>query len=189
VHSGQEQHIIFIGLPGVGKTTIGEAVASRLGRVFLDFDFEIERRTGMSVAEIFLKRGEQEFRELEMALSGELAVVPQGMVLAPGGGWVANRRAYSLLRSRGRIVYLRAAPATVLERLGPGLASRPLLLGEDPLAALEGLYGSRRVFYEAADVAIDTDALTPQQVTDVVVDLVRRFEPAYRLGLGNPEVE
>src|SRR6478609_11513945 len=73
-------HLILVGLPGVGKTTIGRAAARELGRSFLDFDQEIERRAGMDVREIFRLKGEDHFRELERALSQELSTTG-GMVL------------------------------------------------------------------------------------------------------------
>ena len=66
-------HLILVGLPGVGKTTIGRAVARKLGRPFLDFDQEIERRSGMDVREIFRLKGEEHFREMEFTLTKELS--------------------------------------------------------------------------------------------------------------------
>jgi shikimate kinase len=82
-------HLILVGLPGSGKTTIGAMLAERLGRTFLDFDAEIERREGMPVASIFAQRGEQAFRVLERKLTEELRDVGN-MVVAPGGGWAAD---------------------------------------------------------------------------------------------------
>ncbi|HKN58339.1 MAG TPA: shikimate kinase, partial [Gemmatimonadaceae bacterium] len=81
--------MILVGLPGVGKTTIGRAAARRLGRQFLDFDLEIERRAGMEVREIFRLRGEDQFRSMEFALTQELSETG-GMVLSPGGGWITQ---------------------------------------------------------------------------------------------------
>ena len=77
-------HLVLVGLPGSGKSTVGRAVAKRLSRPFLDFDAELERRAGISVARIFAERGEAAFRGLEYSLTQELAAAPP-MVLAPGG--------------------------------------------------------------------------------------------------------
>ena len=78
-------HIILVGLPGAGKSTVGALLGAKLGRTFLDFDAEIERREGMTIAQIFGERGEGSFRELERKLTAELKDLGN-MVLAPGGG-------------------------------------------------------------------------------------------------------
>jgi shikimate kinase len=163
-------HLIFVGLPGVGKTTIGKAVARRLGRQFLDFDQEIERRSGMAVREIFRVKGEEHFRDLEFALTRELSITG-GMVLSPGGGWIAQQRSVELLRSTGRIIYLRASPEAVARRLRR-VETRPLLAGRDPVVALRELYEKRRALYETADTVLDTETLARQQLIAKVVELV-----------------
>ena len=83
-------HLILVGLPGSGKTAVGEALAERLNRSFLDFDREIERRESSSISEIFAVRGEPYFRQQEIALTLELRQCGN-MVVAPGGGWVTNK--------------------------------------------------------------------------------------------------
>ena len=162
-------HLILVGLPGVGKTTIGRAAARRLGRDFLDFDQEIERRAGMDVREIFRLKGEDHFRELEFALTKELST-SGGMVLAPGGGWITQQRSVELLRSAGRIIYLRASPEAVAKRLRR-VETRPLLAGRDPVVALRDLYEKRRALYETADTVLDTESLMRQQLIAKVVEL------------------
>jgi shikimate kinase len=162
-------HLILVGLPGVGKTTIGKAVARRLGRQFLDFDQEIERRSGMEVREIFRVKGEEHFREMEFALTKELSVT-SGMVLSPGGGWITQQRSVELLRSNGRIIYLRASPEAVARRLRR-VETRPLLAGRDPVVALRELYQKRRALYETADAVLDTERLARQQLIAKAVEL------------------
>jgi len=162
-------HLILVGLPGVGKTTIGRAAARRLGRSFLDFDQEIERRVGLEVREIFRVQGEERFRALEFALTQELSG-SGGMVLSPGGGWITHARSVELLRSAGRIIYLRASPEAVARRLRR-VETRPLLAGRDPIVALRELYEKRRALYETADVVLDTERLVRQQLIAKVVEL------------------
>ncbi|HEX9384186.1 MAG TPA: shikimate kinase [Gemmatimonadaceae bacterium] len=162
-------HLILVGLPGVGKTTIGKAVARRLGRQFLDFDQEIERRSGMEVREIFRLKGEEHFREMEFALTKELSG-SGGMVLSPGGGWIAQQRSVELLRSNGRIIYLRASPEAVARRLRR-VETRPLLAGRDPVVALRELYQKRKALYETADAVLDTERLARQQLIAKAVEL------------------
>lgn len=170
-------HLILVGLPGAGKSTVGPLVASALGVPFLDLDLEIERRTGRTVAAQFLTEGEAAFRAREAALSAELATASgQGaaMVLAPGGGWLANVDASAPLRRVGRLVYLRVAPAVALTRLGEARRGRPLLAGDAPLAALEALLARRRAAYETADHTVDVDALTPAEAAAAVVAALGR---------------
>jgi shikimate kinase len=162
-------HLILVGLPGVGKTTIGKAAARRLGRTFLDFDREIERRSGMEVREIFRLKGEEHFRAMESALTDELST-SGGMVLSPGGGWITQTGSVELLRSTGRIIYLRASPEAVARRLRR-VETRPLLAGRDPVVALRELYEKRRELYETADVILDTERLVKQQLITKIVEL------------------
>ena len=162
-------HLILVGLPGVGKTTIGRWAARELRRPFMDFDAEIERREGNPVREIFRLRGEEHFRALEAELTRELSATG-GMVLSPGGGWITQAASVELLRSAGRIIYLRAAPETVARRLRR-VETRPLLAGRDPLVALSELYEKRRAAYETADAVLDTEKLSRQELVARVVEL------------------
>jgi shikimate kinase len=165
--SGTPGHLILVGLPGAGKTTVGRAVAEKLGRPFLDFDEEIERRKGVRVADIFGRRGESYFRSLERALTEELVAAP-AMVLAPGGGWITVPGVVALLRPPGRIIHLRVRPETAIVRLGKNMADRPLLRVPDPLAALQHLLERREPYYRCADAVLDVDLLDVQQVTEIV---------------------
>jgi len=162
-------HLILVGLPGVGKTTIGRAAAKHLGRRFIDFDQEIERRAGLDVREIFRLKGEEHFRQLEFDLTQELSGT-SGMILSPGGGWITQTRSVELLRAAGRIIYLRASPEAVARRLRR-VETRPLLAGRDPVVALTELYDRRRALYETADVVLDTERLARQQLIAKVVEL------------------
>jgi shikimate kinase len=162
-------HLILVGLPGVGKSTIGRAAARQLGRPFLDFDQEIERRSGMSIREIFRLKGEDHFRAQEFELTKELSATG-GMVLSPGGGWITQEGSVELLRSAGRIIYLRASPDAVAKRLRR-VETRPLLAGRDLVVALRELYAKRRALYETADMVLDTERLARQQLVAKLVEL------------------
>lgn len=164
-------HLVLVGLPGSGKTTVGAMVAQRLGRTFLDFDAEIERREGMPIALIFGERGEQAFRQLERKLTEEVKEFGN-MVLAPGGGWIADPEVVALIRPPAVMVYLRVRPETALKRLGSTAGGRPLLNRPDPLGELQKLFEARRALYQAADVEIGVELLTPEQVTEQIVTKV-----------------
>jgi len=173
-------HVVLVGLPGAGKSTVGPLVAAQLGRPFLDFDAELERRAGRSVAEQFAEQGEAAFRAAEAALSGELATAAPA-VLAPGGGWIANVPARMALAGAGptiaRTVYLRVRAATAARRLAADGAVRPLVAGApDPMLAVAELLARRGPLYEAADGAVDADEAEPDAVAAAVVALVRAWE-------------
>lgn len=163
-------HLVLVGLPGAGKSTIGRAVAERLSRTFLDFDQEIERREGKSIVEIFGEKGEGYFRGLERALTEELRL-SGNMVLAPGGGWVTNPEVVSLLRPPARLIYLRVRPETALKRLGGERSTRPLLMRPDPVGELRRLLTARRAAYEAADHVIEAELLGVEDVIKRVASL------------------
>ena len=145
-------------------------VSEICGRTFLDFDAEIERREGMAVTQIFGEFGEAHFRDRERALTEELRATG-GMILAPGGGWIANPDVVALLRPPGRLVYLRVNPETALKRMGARQELRPLLMRANPLDELRKLYQARHLLYEGADFVIDSQHITLKEVTEQVVAL------------------
>jgi shikimate kinase len=165
------EHLILVGLPGAGKSTVGPGLAERLGREFLDLDTEIEWRAGRPVPVIIRQDGEAAFRELEHMLTAELATA-EPAVLAPGGGWVTRPDTVALLRPPSKLVHLAVTPETAIRRLGSNRAARPLLDGSDPLAALSALEAARRAAYVAADWVVNTELLTVQRVIDIIVELV-----------------
>ena len=161
-------HLILVGLPGAGKSTVGSVLARELGRTFLDFDAEIARREGMTIAEIFATKGEPTFRQLEHGLTEELKDMG-GMVLAPGGGWVARPETVALLRPPSRMIYLRIRPRTAINRMGRSVAGRPLLSRPNPVAELERLLNERRIAYESADYVVDVERVAVSEVVRRII--------------------
>jgi shikimate kinase len=163
-------HLILIGLPGSGKTTVGQAVAASTGRTFLDLDQEIERREGRSIGQIFGENGEVYFRKRERELTEELTFFGN-MIISPGGGWVTQPENLRLVRPPARLVYLRVRPSTALERLGPMRTIRPLLMRPNPLAELERLLEARHEAYESADHVVNAELYDQQRVIEKVMEL------------------
>jgi shikimate kinase len=163
-------HLILVGLPGSGKTAVGEALAERLTRSFLDFDREIERRESASIAEIFGVRGEAYFRQQEIELTLELRQCGN-MIVAPGGGWVTNKGVVEIVRPPARLVYLRVKPETALKRLGSQSGARPLLSRPDPLGQLRRLLAERETLYAQADHEMSVEVLDVKRVVDKLVEL------------------
>jgi shikimate kinase len=159
-------HIILVGLPGSGKSTVGPLLAAELKAPFVDLDHEVERRQRMSVADIFASRGEQEFRAMEHAITLELAQRPPS-VIAPGGGWIVDEANVSAIRPPARMIHLVVSVSTALKRLGPDIDKRPMLAGPAGPAAkgrLEAIAAARMPLYSRADAEISTENVTPQQV-------------------------
>ncbi|MEP6836122.1 MAG: shikimate kinase [Gemmatimonas sp.] len=168
-------HLVLVGLPGAGKSTVGRAVARKLRRRFVDFDTELELREGKTVPELFAERGEPAFRALEVALTRELANT-EPSVFSPGGGWITNPHVVELIRPPGRIIHLRVSPAAALKRLGSARVSRPLLMESDPAAVLDRLWALRERLYASADGEVDTEVVDFQHVADKVVLLAQALD-------------
>jgi shikimate kinase len=155
---------------GAGKTSVGELLAQRLGRPFLDVDAWIEDEEGVSIATIFETRGEAAFRNLEARVLESFLANTVASVLSVGGGAVVDARNRDALSSHGQVVWLRATDATLANRVGDGVG-RPLLAGKDAATELARIALDRSPMYtEVADVIVDVDDLTPNDVVDRVVD-------------------
>src|SRR4029453_5422556 len=131
---------------GSGKTAGGGAPARRRGLPFADSDAEIESRTGVDIAYIFEREGEEGFRIREKDVLDELSR-RSGVVVATGGGAVLDAQTRTRLRERGRVVYLRASIKQQLARTRHG-PHRPLLNNADPRGTLERLMAVRAPLYE-----------------------------------------
>ncbi len=152
---------------GAGKTTIGRALARNRGWAFVDSDAQVEARAGRTVAEIWAAEGEPGFRALESAALLEALAATEPAVIAAAGGTVLDRSNWELLRSHRPVVWLRADPDTLAQRLGEG-SGRPLLAAE-PATALKSLAAVREPLYaEVADVTIDVDLLEPARVVELI---------------------
>jgi shikimate kinase len=169
------RHLVLIGLMGAGKSTIGEACAIRLGRPFVDTDRVVEALTGRTVAEIFTTGGEAAFRDLERQAVADACLSPEPLVISCGGGAVLDRENRSQMRASGTVVWLRASPAVLAERVSPNIADRPLLPADGAQDELERLAQLREPAYEAAaHVAVDTDNRSVDDVVDAVLEELAR---------------
>lgn len=157
--SERDRCVLLCGLMGSGKSRVGRALASRLGWDFVDTDERVERTAGMKIAEIFARDGEAAFRRLE---SEALAALPtQRCVVALGGGAVISAENRRVLREKGTLVWLDAAPETLVQRMGES-QKRPLLAGLDRaarVARVAALREERLSAYSDAAIRVVTDGL------------------------------
>lgn len=164
------RHLVLVGLMGVGKSTIGRALAERLGRRLVDTDSVIVERTGRTVREIFLDDGEAAFRSLEAEVLRESLAQAEPAVIAAAGGVVldpVNRR--TLLDADARVVWLVASPELLVDRVQGG-GHRPLL-DDDPAGTLAQMREDREALYrEVADAVVSVDH---RSVSDVVEAILR----------------
>jgi shikimate kinase len=163
--------LYLAGFMGVGKSTIGTLLAQRLGHTFLDLDDVIVEHVGMPIKDIFQIKGEKYFSEIEAQVLESVA--NDETVLALGGGTLMNQRSMELLKSRGIIVYLRASNETLVDRLRNEVQGRPLLRQTEPLEEIvESIMRERSSTYESADLIVDVDGLSAQEVTDTLFGMI-----------------
>lgn len=172
--------IIFVGLMGAGKTSIGRKVAAELGLPFTDSDHEIERVSRMSVPELFKTYGEPEFRALEQrVIHRVLENGPQ--VLSTGGGAFMNEQTRMAMEDAGVSVWLKADIGILMERVGKK-PTRPLLQDPDPRGVMERLMNERYPVYAMADVTVVSRDERKEVIVGEVIDQLCDY-----LGRDNPE--
>lgn len=159
-------NVSIIGMPGCGKSTVGAALAKRLGKKFVDLDAEIERRTGYTIPDIFAQEGEAAFRRYEADVLADIAK-GNSQVIACGGGVIKNPANSRALRQNGPVLWVRRP----LERLATG--GRPLSKGG---AALKQLEAERTPLYSAASTAVLENNGTLAEAVERAVELFKKDE-------------
>ncbi|MBI3072683.1 MAG: dephospho-CoA kinase [Deltaproteobacteria bacterium] len=159
-----ERRIVFLsGFMGSGKSTVGAALAKSMGMPFIDLDRVTEKLLGETIAASIQTRGETAFREVESRALKNVIGAPAGVV-ALGGGTLLAPSNRALARSRGVIVTLNVSEAIAVRRVAGGVA-RPLFR--------EGLLAERRAVYADADLCVDTDAQSADEVVATIAAWLR----------------
>lgn len=158
--------LVFVGAPGSGKTTIGKQLAEKLSVEFIDVDNEIEMDEKTTISEIFVKKGEAYFRQLERAKISELLNSFDG-VLSLGGGSVLDESTRQAL-AIAPVVWLKVSSGDASSRVGLGL-SRPVLMGNVRSTLVKLLEERTPLYEEVADWEIDTSGKSIERVVQEVL--------------------
>jgi len=147
--------VVLVGMMGVGKSSIGRRLASRLGIPFVDADAEIEKAAGMSISDIFARDGEAYFR------SGEARVIARLLdsgpqVLATGGGAFMNEATRAAIKTKGVSIWLSAEFDVLMRRIAKRKNERPMLQTDDPEETLRQLIAVRDPVYALADLTVQS---------------------------------
>ncbi len=165
------RNIFLIGPMGAGKSAVGRYLARTLHLSFVDSDDEIESRTGVDIAFIFEKEGEQGFRKREAAVIDDLSKI-DGVVLATGGGAVVDPENRSRLGGRGYVVYLYTSVDEQVSRTQRG-RKRPMLENDNPRGTLVELLAKRDPLYrEIADLVVETDGRKVKSVANEIIEQI-----------------
>lgn len=162
------RNIYFAGFMASGKTTISKQVAKKLSRPFYDLDEEVEKRSGMTIPEIFEKIGEDGFREYEKnTLKEIIAERPRNSIISLGGGTVIRKETVEIIKKNGMILVLEADIDTIYSRLRRSSTNRPLLNNsKDLMGTIKELMGQRKNIYRSvANMVINTSGKSALEVT------------------------
>jgi shikimate kinase len=171
-----KSNIALIGFMGSGKSTAGKVLAGKLKMDFIELDSMVEEKVGKSIAAIFKSDGEPAFRKLESQAANE-AAKSEMTVISCGGGVILDPANVKHLKKNALIIYLKAGPDVILERVKGSAAVRPLLESDDPSRAVSDLLTARsRLYEQAADLVIDTSHLNVDEVVSKIIRELPEYE-------------
>lgn len=173
--------VALIGLRGAGKSTLGRLAAERLGWPFVELNREIERESGLAVGEVFSLYGQDGYRRLEQAALERVIDRPGPVILATGGGIVADPMTFERLIAAFRTIWIRAEPAQHMARVRAQGDVRPMQNDRAAMAELETILASRTALYGRARATVDTshgglDASLERLVTAIAADALHPKE-------------
>lgn len=168
------EHVILIGFMGCGKSTVGYRLSYKLRKCLIDTDQLIEHREGMTISQMFQQKGEGYFRQKETQCLQSLADELGSRVVSLGGGTPVREENRAIIKSLGKVVYLKATPETIYSRVKHD-TKRPLLQCDNPIARIEALLKERGPIYESvADIVIEVDGKHIKQVVQEVAEAVSK---------------
>ena len=156
---------------GSGKTTLGEKLANKLGKVFFDLDAEIESIEKNKIAEIFQTKGEDYFRKLEREILQRITANKQDYVMSLGGGTPCFNDNIILINQSGTSIYLKYNTGMLVSRLVNSKTDRPLLKGlnkEEVYHFVTNKLKEREVFYNQSDFTLEGNNLKVEDIASLV---------------------
>lgn len=168
------------GFMAAGKSTIGPILANTLGWSFFDLDKEIEKHEGMKIIELFERKGEDYFRKIETTILKNLSENDES-IISLGGGAIASDVNFSIIKSTGKIIYLKSSPEMAYKRLR-FKKDRPAFVfdgvevptREQFLERINQLLDSRKQYYEQCDFIVDTDNQTVGKTVDIIANYINK---------------
>ena len=168
------------GFMTAGKSTIGPILANTLGWEFYDLDKEVEKKEGTKITELFNRRGEEYFRKSETEILRKLSGRNE-VIISLGGGAIASDENFRIIKSSGKIIYLKSSPEIVYKRLrfkrdrpafifeGDELPSK-----EEFLRRINELLEARKKYYEQCDFIVDTDTQKVGKTVDIIAKFINK---------------
>jgi shikimate kinase len=170
-------NVVLIGYRCSGKTEVGQSLAAKMNRPFVDTDGLIQQRSGSTIEAMVAARGWDDFRDRERLVVAEVSQ-RSPLVIATGGGAVLDGENVRNLRLKGWLVWLKAPARVLRERMGKDrrqAKGRPSLTDASPLDEIEAVLKQREPFYEkASDWAVDTAGLSIAEVTSLILDAYKK---------------
>jgi shikimate kinase len=171
--------IIFLaGFMASGKSTIGPILANTLGWNFFDLDRVIELKQDKKIVDIFAEKGEAGFRKLEREVLQKI-VKEENLIIALGGGTIADQKNINFIKKKGKIIFLEASPDSFYKRL-KFKSDRPMLKGKDENLLSQDelknriveILNYRKKYYDQADVSLQTDGMTIGKTVDAISKII-----------------
>ncbi len=169
LRKAEKLNLVLTGFMATGKTAVGEKLAERLNRSFIDTDQLIEEKLGMKIRDVFELYGEEFFRDRESEALASLAGYPAGsLVVATGGGALIREENRTLLKEQGLLILLTADPQEIIKRAAK-IRKRPLLDGSDPERKIKELLEERKEAYSSADLTVETTHKSVERVVEEIL--------------------
>jgi XRE family aerobic/anaerobic benzoate catabolism transcriptional regulator len=173
----RRRRIALVGLRGAGKSTLGGIIATRLGIPFVELDKEIERESGMPLTTLFDLYGQPAFRRLERRCLDRLIDDHKAIVIATGGSLVSEPATFERLLASCYTIWIKASPATHMERVVAQGDMRPMANNREAMADLQQILKVRDGLYRRADAQIDTTNAVIEDSARALLELLEQMPP------------